>query len=210
MQREPIHWQPLTMLPTLVMMADDALAEAEEQLEHMRIAVQRPGLLDAATIDRAVGIYEEQRHFLTIYAEQGRRWQALHPTGATLRQLDAFLATTAKATTVNAELLAVLAQLQSQPTNPQDEDWYTTVGEIAMALADGRVDEALAWADDALDTSGWTARHPPMRRGSELNSWACAAWRGWTMAISKKPSGIIGRRWHCGRCCPRTRIASST
>ncbi|ABX07852.1 hypothetical protein Haur_5225 (plasmid) [Herpetosiphon aurantiacus DSM 785] len=158
MQREPIHWQPLTMLPTLVMMADDALAEAEEQLEHMRIAVQRPGLLDAATIDRAVGIYEEQRHFLTIYAEQGRRWQALHPTGATLRQLDAFLATTAKATTVNAELLAVLAQLQSQPTNPQDEDWYTTVGEIAMALADGRVDEALAWADDALDTSGWTAR----------------------------------------------------
>ncbi|GAA5530828.1 hypothetical protein [Herpetosiphon gulosus] len=158
MQREPIHWQPITMLPTLVMMANDALAEAEEQLENMQIAAQRPGLLDAATIDRAVGIYEEQRHFLTIYAEQGRRWQELHPTGATLRQLDALLATTANATTVNAELLAVLAQLQSLPTSPQDEDWYTTVGEIAMALADGRTTEALAWADEALETAGWTAR----------------------------------------------------
>jgi len=158
MQREPIHWQPITMLPTLVMMANEALAEAEEQLGNMQAAVQRPGLLDAATIARAITIYEEQRHFLTIYAEQGRRWQQLNPTGATLRQLDALLATTAKATTVNAELLAVLAQLQALPTSPQDEDWYTTVGEIAMALADGRVGEALAWADDALDTSGWTAR----------------------------------------------------
>lgn len=158
MEREPIHWQPITMLPTLVMMADEALAEAEEQLENMQAAVQRPGLLDAATIARAVGIYEEQRHFLTIYAEQGRRWQQLNPTGSTLHQLDAFLATTAKATTVNADLLAVLAQLQALPTNPQDDDWYTTMGEIAMALADGRTTEALAWADEAVETSGWTAR----------------------------------------------------
>jgi len=158
MQREPIHWQPITMLPTLVMMADEALAEAEEQLGNMQAAVQRPGLLDAATIDRAVGIYEEQRHFLTIYAEQGRRWQQLNPTGATLRQLDTFLATTANATTVNAELLAVLAQLQALPTSPQDEDWYTVVGEIALALADGRTTEALAWADEALEMAGWTVR----------------------------------------------------
>ncbi|MBM7845587.1 hypothetical protein [Herpetosiphon giganteus] len=158
MEREPIHWQPITMLPTLVMMADEALAEAEEQLENMQVAVQRPGLLDAATIDRAVGMYEEQRHFLTIYAEQGRRWQQLNPTGVSLHQLETLLATTAKATTVNAELLAVLAQLQAQPTSPQDEDWYTAVGEIAMALADGRVVEAMAWADEALETVGWTAR----------------------------------------------------
>ena len=116
--------------------------------------MQRPGLLDAATIARAVQIYEEQRHFLTIYAEQGRRWQQLNPTGATLRQLDGLLATTAEATTVNAELLAVLAQLQALPTSPLDEDWYTAVGEIAMALADGRVGEALAWADETLETSG--------------------------------------------------------
>ena len=171
MEREPIHWQPITMLPTLVMMADGALAEAEEQLENMRIAVQRPDMLDAATIDRAIGISEEQRHFLTIYAEQGRRWQQRTPTGLMLRQLDAFFEITAKATTTNAELLTVLAQLQSQPTSLQDDDWYTAVGEIAMALADVRTTEALAWADETLDTSGWTAR----QRAELL---VCASWRG--------------------------------
>ncbi|HEU4321716.1 MAG TPA: hypothetical protein VFS21_01070 [Roseiflexaceae bacterium] len=80
------NWQPLSMLPTIAGLIDDAVADTAEQLRTLRAAAERPHVLDDATLDRLERSYGEQQDFLPVYTEQLARWRTGRLTPAQERE----------------------------------------------------------------------------------------------------------------------------
>jgi hypothetical protein len=53
-------FQPLTMIPTVLQITDDMWVEAKKQLTTMKVAKEKPHILDDAIIERSLKLYKEQ------------------------------------------------------------------------------------------------------------------------------------------------------
>ena len=69
------RWQPITMLPTFTQMIDESMAAARTMLVNVQTGVQKPYVLDAATVDRILRLYTETRELIGVYRAQLERWQ---------------------------------------------------------------------------------------------------------------------------------------
>ncbi len=145
-----LMWHPITMLPTLEMVVNTALAKAEDQLATVYLAIQSYGLHNVDAIVQVVGMYEEQRHFFTIYAEQGRRWQQHNLTEVMRQQIDRFLTINAKATAVNAKATALLAMIHVISRHSQDENWSMALRTMISLMDDDVPTKAFTWACEVL------------------------------------------------------------
>ncbi len=146
-----IQWQPLSMLPTLIQLAAEALVDSQENLTTFREAQDRPGVLDQPTIERSLKVYTEQRDFLAIYAAQGQRWQQDPLTAAQHTQLTHLLTMTADASAITTALLAILEAAQAAPAvRPRSGAATTALTAAANALAMGHDKKARALMDAAL------------------------------------------------------------
>ena len=108
----PIHGQPLSMLPMLTAMVEEARADSTDQLATFRAAQERPYSLDNATIAHAERVYSEQGQFLGIYAEQCRRWQQSTSSPRQQQALSHLASVVAQATAINIAILALLPELK--------------------------------------------------------------------------------------------------
>ena len=108
----PIHWQPLSMLPTLTAMAEEALTDSTDQLANFRAAQERPYSVDDATIAHAERVYTEQGQFLGIYAEQCQRWQQSTSSPRQQQALSHLASIVAQTTAINIAILALLPELK--------------------------------------------------------------------------------------------------
>src|SRR5271157_4342423 len=73
---DPVNWQPISEMPLIASMIDDALDDTRIHLETLTQARTRPHVLDDATIDRSKQVHTEQLEFVDIYAQQISRWRA--------------------------------------------------------------------------------------------------------------------------------------
>ncbi len=66
---QQIQWHPISMLPTFTFMVDGMLEESLVQLSNMRRVVDKPHVLDDATLNRVFDLYDkqldDQRYFVT-------------------------------------------------------------------------------------------------------------------------------------------------
>lgn len=69
------NWQPTTMIPMFVEMAQGMLDSGKDQLANMQQAQHKPYVLDDATVDRVMRAYTEQKSYLPLYVEQCQRWE---------------------------------------------------------------------------------------------------------------------------------------
>jgi hypothetical protein len=69
-QQETPNWQPIDKLPQIAWMIDRMTESAEEQLENLHAAEDRPHVLDLPTVDRVIRGYTEQQGDLWLYREQ--------------------------------------------------------------------------------------------------------------------------------------------
>jgi folylpolyglutamate synthase/dihydropteroate synthase len=70
------NWQPLSRLPLLAGTLDRALVEAEQQLQNLQKAQNRPSVLDDRTIERVIAVFGQQKEIFAIYQEQFAWWKA--------------------------------------------------------------------------------------------------------------------------------------
>jgi hypothetical protein len=77
---DPVNWQPISAMPLIASMIDDALDDTRDHLKTLSEARTRPHVLDDATIDRAERVHNEQLEFVDIYAQQISRWRAETPS----------------------------------------------------------------------------------------------------------------------------------
>lgn len=80
------QWQPISKLAMLTAHGEQGVQLAEEHLETLGQARERPYVLDNATVAEVLRTFGKTRADLVeLYVEQGRRWQVLD-LGATQRR----------------------------------------------------------------------------------------------------------------------------
>jgi len=84
----PVNWQPISAMPLIASMIDEALEDTREQIKTLTEASGRPHVMDDATVDRIDRVYAEQMEFVEIYAEQIGRWRNERPSANQARDLD--------------------------------------------------------------------------------------------------------------------------
>ena len=84
----PVNWQPISAMPLICGMIDEALKDTREHIETLTEASARPHVMDDATVDRIDRVHAEQMEFVDIYAEQIGRWRKEGPSASQLRELD--------------------------------------------------------------------------------------------------------------------------
>ncbi|HEU4325306.1 MAG TPA: hypothetical protein VFS21_19340 [Roseiflexaceae bacterium] len=107
------NWQPLSMLPTIAALIDDAVADTAEQLRTLRAAAARPHVLDDATLDRLERSYGEQQDFLPIYEQQLARWRAGRLTPAQAREIGRLEGEVGTLRTTLGEILGLAQHLRA-------------------------------------------------------------------------------------------------
>jgi len=124
--RDPdeINWQPISQMPLIARMIDEALADTRDHLATLSRAEEKPHVLDDATVDRSLRVHSEQLAYAGIYADQIVRWREENPSADQSRELERMEAQ-------NQQLLSVT----------------TTVLALAKKLRGGTIDRIMAMSD---------------------------------------------------------------
>src|ERR1039458_1009410 len=85
---DPVNWQPISQMPLIASMIDDALDDTRAHIKTLTRARTRPHALDDATVDRIDQVHTEQLEFVDIYARQIGRWRTERPSVDQMRELD--------------------------------------------------------------------------------------------------------------------------
>lgn len=75
MNKQKPNWQPISMLPVFTQMIDGMLEASTEQLQNMRLVIDKPHILDDATLSNMIKQYQQQIDDNWLYEEQFKRWQ---------------------------------------------------------------------------------------------------------------------------------------
>jgi nitrogen-specific signal transduction histidine kinase len=110
---DPVNWQPISAMPLIASMIDDALDDTRDHLKTLSEARTRPHVLDDATIDRAERVHNEQLEFVDIYAQQISRWRAETPSADQMRELDRMEQQNRQLRVVTVEVLALAREVRN-------------------------------------------------------------------------------------------------
>jgi len=114
---DPVNWQPISEMPLIASMIDDALDDTRIHLETLTQARTRPHVLDDATIDRSKQVHTEQLEFVDIYAQQISRWRTERPSAGRVRELDRMEAQNQHLRAVTAQVIALGRELRKGTIN---------------------------------------------------------------------------------------------
>ncbi len=73
--KQKLNWQPINFLPKIATMVDGMLESAEENLENLSEAKEKPHVMDDYTVGRMFEVYGTQKADFWMYDEQLDRWQ---------------------------------------------------------------------------------------------------------------------------------------
>lgn len=121
------QWRPLSWLPTIAPVIDGMLAADHEQWDTLQAARDEPWRLDDALVARLIRVFTEQREDLALYDEQIRRWSFGNATPAQRRAIERLENQLHALHQVNADLLALAAELKEGTMEQQlaksDAEW---------------------------------------------------------------------------------------
>lgn len=175
MQHELI-WQPLSSsnLSIFELAVDTALIAIEQQWILLDAAIQSQRSLYTDISLEPIAIDKTHLYLLMIYAEQGRHWHKLNPTGALRQQLDGTLVKITQAMIVNAKVNTVLALLRAMGMYSQNKEWLIAIRMMLLYMGNDTPTKAFEWADTVLQQQNWTiGQQSELRR---LSSLVCLAY----------------------------------
>lgn len=85
------RWRPITLMPAFKYAVSSAAETASEQAENMRLAIERPDLINRVELARMRLVYEDTALYVDMCREQVCRWRgecATPEQTAALDQLD--------------------------------------------------------------------------------------------------------------------------
>jgi hypothetical protein len=132
--REPLgqqpQWQPISMLPVFTDLVDGMLAEAVVQLGNMRRAVDKPHVLDDATLNRVFELYNNQLDDQKLFMEQFFRWQQGQFSPAQAKEVERLVKQSATLKIVNEEILEIAGNIKHATI-----DKILAMDELELAIA---------------------------------------------------------------------------
>jgi hypothetical protein len=130
------QWHPISMLPTFTFMVDGMLEESLIQLDTMRQVVDKPHVLDDATLDRVFDLYGKQLADRQYFVEQFFRWKQGKLSVKQAKEVNRLVKQAAKLKDANEEILKIAHSIK-----------HGTIGqilamdeiELALAILSGKI-----------------------------------------------------------------------
>jgi hypothetical protein len=113
----PVNWQPISQMPLIARMIDDALNDTREHLATLEKARLQPYLLDDDMLDRVERVHGEQMDFVAIYDQQIDQWRATKPPASQMRELDRMAELNDKLRAVTVDVLTLASKLRKGSIN---------------------------------------------------------------------------------------------
>jgi hypothetical protein len=106
------NWYPVSQVGWFTAHIQEGIAVTGHQLELLRPALARPGLLDEATVARIIRVHQDQAGDLVLFQDQADRWKATPGlTAAQQADVAGYEAAVARLRQVNSDVLAAADQL---------------------------------------------------------------------------------------------------
>lgn len=111
------RWQPISQLPELTANIEQGIQLAAEHLATLQGAREHPYVLDDMTVARVTATFTQTRtDLVTLFAEQGRRWQALDLGATRRRDVDRFVDLVAAELDLVEQILTLAEELKAATT----------------------------------------------------------------------------------------------
>ena len=133
---QQIQWQPISMLPTFTFMVDGMLEESLVQLDNIRKAVDKPHVLDDATLNRVFDLYDKQLDDQRFFVEQFFRWKQGNLSDAERKEVDRLTKQSATLKDVNEEILQIAHSIKHETI---DKILAMDEVELAIAVLSGKI-----------------------------------------------------------------------
>ena len=133
---QQIQWHPISMLPTFTFMVDGMLEESLVQLNNMRGVVDKPHVLDDATLNRVFDLYDKQLDDQRYFVEQFSRWKQGHLSNAEAKEVDRLIKQSATLKDVNEEILKIAHSIKHETI---DQILAMDDVELAIAVLSGKI-----------------------------------------------------------------------
>jgi hypothetical protein len=133
---QQIQWHPISMLPTFTFMVDGMLEESLVQLSNMRGAVDKPHVLNDATLNRVFDLYDKQLDDQRYFVEQFSRWKQGHLSAEQAKEIDRLVKQSATLKDVNEEILKIAHSIKHETI---DQILAMDDVELAIAVLSGKI-----------------------------------------------------------------------
>jgi hypothetical protein len=111
MDEQP-QWQPISMLPVFTDMVDGMLDASQEQLANMQSARDKPHIMDDATLQRVVDLYNNQLEDHWLFEEQFTRWLRQNLEPEQIREIERLKVQATKLKACNEEILKIAEEIK--------------------------------------------------------------------------------------------------
>lgn len=136
MNTQQPQWQPISMLPVFTDMVDGMLEASIEQLSNIRLAVDKPHVLDDAILNRVIEQYSEQLEDHRLFEEQFARWKNDNVSDAEQKEIDRLIIQSSKLKRTNEEILRIAHSVGHATI---DKIMDMDDAELALAVLSGKI-----------------------------------------------------------------------
>ena len=112
MGKEQPHWQPISMLPTFSDTVDGMLKASSEQLDTLRLVLDKPHVLDDATLNRVIAHYSEQLDDHWLFEAQFDRWKCADLRQCEEEEVDRLIRQSSTLQALNEEILKLAHSIE--------------------------------------------------------------------------------------------------
>ena len=136
MDEQQPQWQPLSMLPVFSDMVDGMLEASAEQLNNMRLAADKPHVLDDATLNLVIEQYDEQLKDHWLFEEQFARWKKDNLSDEKEKEINRLTEQSSKLKDTNEEILRIAHSVEHATI---DRILDMDEAELAIAVLSGKM-----------------------------------------------------------------------
>lgn len=112
MKSQQPQWQPISLLPVFTDMIDGMLEASLAQLSNLKLAAEKPHVLDDDTLNRAITLYSEQLDDHWLFEEQFARWKRGRLSDTEAREVDRLVRQAARLKATNEEILQIAHSIE--------------------------------------------------------------------------------------------------
>jgi len=130
------QFHPISMLPVFTDMIDGMLESSLEQLDNMGLVIDKPHVLDDATLKRMITLYTEQLEDQQLFLNQMERWKQEKLSDTELVEVNRLLSQSENLKETNEKILKLSRSIEHATI---DKIIAMDDGELALSVLSGKI-----------------------------------------------------------------------
>jgi len=130
------QFHPISMLPVFTDMVDGMLESSLEQFDNMGLVIDKPHVLDDATLKRMITLYTDQLEDQQLFLNQMERWKQEKLSDAELTEVNRLISQSGKLKEINENILKLSRSIEHATIDKiiaMDDE------ELALSVLSGKI-----------------------------------------------------------------------